>query len=50
MPCGRGSGANEFALEPDALENKFYAAGVGLLLTIDLVSGERLEFVQIITH
>lgn len=34
-------------LEPGALENKFYASGIGLLLTIDLVSGERLELVQI---
>jgi hypothetical protein len=37
-------------LEPDALENKFYKAGVGQLLTIDLVTGEQLELVQVITN
>ncbi|HZP42028.1 MAG TPA: hypothetical protein VFD84_11035 [Candidatus Binatia bacterium] len=35
-------------LEPDAAENKLYAAGVGNLLTVDLVTGERSELVQII--
>lgn len=35
-------------LEPDALEDKFYAAGVGNVLTVDQVSGERDELVQII--
>jgi hypothetical protein len=35
-------------IEPDAMENKFYAPGPGLLLIIDLVSGERLELVQIL--
>ncbi len=34
-------------LEPEALENKYYAAGVGNLLTIDLISGEHLELVAI---
>jgi hypothetical protein len=34
-------------LEPDALEHKFYAAGVGEILTIDEVTGEHLELVQI---
>jgi hypothetical protein len=34
-------------LEPDALENKYYKAGVGQLLTIDLISGEVLELVAI---
>jgi hypothetical protein len=34
-------------LEPDALENKFYKAGVGNLLTIDLITGEHLELVAI---
>jgi hypothetical protein len=37
-------------LEPDAMENKFYASGVGLLLIIDLVSGERLELEAVSTH
>ena len=34
-------------LEPDALENKFYAAGVGNLLTIESSTGEKSELVQI---
>jgi hypothetical protein len=37
-------------LEPDASENKYYAAGVGNILTVDLVTGERDELVQIITE
>jgi hypothetical protein len=36
-------------LEPDALEHKFYATGVGNLLTIDEITGEHLELVQVIT-
>ncbi len=34
-------------LEPDALEDKFFAPGIGNVLTVDLVSGERDELVQI---
>jgi len=34
-------------LEPDALENKYYAAGIGQVLTVDLVTGDRLELIQI---
>lgn len=34
-------------LEPDALEHKFYALGVGLVLTVDEVTGERLELVSV---
>jgi hypothetical protein len=37
-------------LEPDALEHKFYARGVGTLLVVDEVTGERLELVQVITE
>lgn len=37
-------------LEPDALEDKFYAAGVGNVLTVDRVSGERDELIQIISE
>ncbi len=37
-------------LEPDALEDKFYSAGVGNVLTVDQVSGERDELVQIFTE
>jgi len=36
------------SLEPDALEHKYYAPGVGLVLEVDVESGERLELVQII--
>ena len=36
-------------LEPDALEHKFYAAGVGNVRTVDLVTGETSDLVQIIT-
>lgn len=34
-------------LEPDALEQKFYAPGVGTVLEIDSETGERLELIQI---
>ena len=37
-------------LAPGDLEWKFYAAGVGNLLTIDKMTGERSELVQIITE
>ena len=35
-------------LEPDASENKYYAAGVGNILTVDLETGERSELTQIL--
>jgi len=38
------------SLDPSALENKYYAAGIGNLLTVDLVTGERLELLQIKTE
>jgi hypothetical protein len=34
-------------LEPDVAENKYYARGVGQVLTIDLETGEREELVRI---
>ena len=37
-------------LEPDAMEDKFYAPGVGNVLTVDLVTGERDELVSITTE
>ena len=37
-------------LEPDALENKFYAPGVGNIQTVDVASGQHLDLVQIKTH
>lgn len=36
-------------LEPDLLEDKFFAPGVGNVLTVDEVTGERVELIQIIT-
>ncbi|MDX1404152.1 MAG: hypothetical protein R3192_06430 [Woeseiaceae bacterium] len=33
-------------LEPDAEENKFYAPGVGLIVEVDLESGDRVELVS----
>ena len=38
------------ALDPEALEHKFYAAGVGNILTVDLVTGENLPLIQIKTQ
>lgn len=35
------------ALEPDARENKYYVPGVGNVLVVDLVTGERDELVKI---
>src|SRR3989337_1368228 len=40
--------ADTVPLEPDALEHKFYAPGIGLVLEIDPVTGDRLELIQII--
>jgi hypothetical protein len=37
-------------LEPDLLEDKFYAAGVGNLLTVDANTGERVELLRITTE
>src|SRR6266481_4450914 len=34
-------------LEPDALENKYYASGFGNVLTVDLRSGDRIKLVKI---
>jgi hypothetical protein len=37
-------------LEPGALEHKYYAAGVGNVLTVDTVTGDTFPLVQIVTH
>jgi hypothetical protein len=37
-------------LEPDALEDKFYAPGVGNVLTVDQTTGEKDELVQIVSE
>jgi len=35
-------------LEPDAMEKKFYKQGIGNIMTVDLVTGNRTELVEII--
>jgi len=37
-------------LEPDAIENKFYAPGVGNIQTVDVATGKHLDLVQIKTE
>jgi hypothetical protein len=37
-------------LETDLLEHKFYAPGIGNVLTIDVNTGDRVELVRIITN
>jgi len=37
-------------LEPDAKENKFYAPGIGNIKTVDLVTGDHVDLVDIITE
>lgn len=34
-------------LEPEDYETKYYASGIGLVLEVDIATGERLELVQI---
>lgn len=36
------------ALSPDALENKYYKPGVGVILEVNLETGERTELIEII--
>jgi hypothetical protein len=36
-------------LEPEALENKFYASNVGNVLVVDVTAGERSELIDIIS-
>jgi hypothetical protein len=33
-------------LDPDAAENKYYLPGVGLILEVDLETGDRLELIS----
>ena len=33
-------------LDPEALEYKYYTPGVGLMLEVDIESGDRLELVE----
>ncbi len=52
VPAGDFTGCLKFrettALEPDAMEDKFYAPGVGQVLTINPETLERVELVQVI--
>jgi hypothetical protein len=46
--CGDCVVTREFTpLEPDLVERKFYAPGIGLILEVDLETGERVERVEI---
>ena len=51
VPAGDYDGllqtADTTPLEPDVLEHKYYAEGVGLVLTIDQESGGREELVSV---
>ncbi|MGY0386932.1 hypothetical protein ACWZJV_08175 [Nocardioides sp. WG-D5] len=53
VPAGEYDGlvktADTTPLEPDVLEHKFYARGVGLVLTIDREAGGREELISV-TH
>lgn len=53
VPAGSYDGllqtADTNALEPGVLEHKFYASGVGVVLTVDLESGAREELVSVRT-
>jgi hypothetical protein len=33
-------------LEPDAEENKFYAPGIGLIVEVDVETGDRVELTE----
>lgn len=37
-------------LEPDLLEDKYYCPGVGNVLTVDRVAGDRVELIDIVTN
>ena len=37
-------------IEPDVSENKFYAPDIGLILEIDMETGNRVELIEIITE
>jgi hypothetical protein len=35
-------------LEPDLVENKYYASGIGVILEVDVATGDRVELVEFI--
>jgi hypothetical protein len=37
-------------IEPDVEENKYYAQGVGVVLEVDVESGERVELIDVVTN
>jgi len=37
-------------LEPELLEHKYYAPGVGNVLTVDVNTGDRVELIQVLTN
>lgn len=37
-------------MEPDAQEHKYYASGVGVVLEVDVESGERVELISVTTE
>jgi hypothetical protein len=51
VPAGTFEGCLQTAdftpLEPDVLEHKYYAPGVGVVLEVDLEEDTRLELVEI---
>src|SRR5690349_7626647 len=53
VPAGSYDGllqtADTNALEPDVLEHKYYAEGVGLVLTVDVEGGGREELISVTT-
>ena len=36
-------------LDPEAEENKYYAPNIGLILEVDLTTGDRVELVNFVT-
>ena len=36
-------------LDPEALENKYYAPGIGLIVEVDLTTGDRVELIEYVT-
>ena len=37
-------------IEPDVFEHKYYAPGIGIILEVDMETGERVELVEVINH
>jgi hypothetical protein len=39
--------ADTLPFEPDVVEHKYYAPGIGVILEIDIDSGERVELISV---